>query len=206
MERVLTGAFAPGARIDVNEIAAADGVSPTPVRNALNRLVGAGLLVSHSNEGFFAPLITEQDLRDLYEASAALLSLAISRRAIARSPPAPVPSDGAQSGLTFEQRTDAAFRRIMLSCGNMKLCGAFAHISLRLTPARLLEGEWIANRNGELGRIVKAYDAGDLSRLDQLITNYHRRRIRFAPKIVARLQGAMASAFIDDARVADRDD
>ena len=181
--RILAGAFAPGARIDVNEIAAADGVSPTPVRNALNRLVGAGLLVSHSNEGFFAPLVAEQDLRELYDSSGALLGLAIARAASARRPSKLVPGGGVESAI--EQRTGAAFQDVMGLCANTRLFIAFADISFRLGPFRLQEGEFIRNRTAELGRILKAFEAPDYSELDRLIGAYHRRRIRLAPKILA---------------------
>lgn len=192
MDRVLAGAFAPGARIDVNEIAAADGVSPTPVRNALNRLVGAGLLVSQSNEGFFAPHRTEQDVRDLYDSSAALLGLAIARAASARSPLKPAPINSAHANGAIEQRTEAAFRDIMCLCANMRLRAALADIALRLRPVRVHESDVIVNGDTELRRIIRAYEAPDFTKLDRLIGAYHRRRIRLAPKILARMQNCEA--------------
>ncbi|MEQ8179157.1 MAG: GntR family transcriptional regulator [Amphiplicatus sp.] len=188
MNRVLAGGFSPGARIDVNEIAAVDGVSPTPVRNALNRLVGAGLLVSHSNEGFFAPILSEQDLRDLYDSSGALLGLAIARGANARPPPKPAAVDHAYADETIERRAEEAFRDIMRLCGNAMLCAALADISLRLRPARVRESDVIVNLGAELRRILRAYEAADFTELDRLIGAYHRRRIRLAPKIHAQMR------------------
>lgn len=188
MERVLAGAFSPGARIDVNEIAAADGVSPTPVRNALNRLVGAGLVVSHSNEGFFAPILSEQDLRELYDSSAALLGLAIARAANARPPPKYASVDSAHSDGAIEQRTEAAFRYIMRFCANTQLCAAQDDIALRLRPVRVHESEVIVNGNAELRRILRAYEALDYTELDRLIGAYHRRRIRLASELLAKMQ------------------
>lgn len=188
MDRVLAGAFAPGARIDVNEIAAADGVSPTPVRNALNRLVGAGLIVSQSNEGFSTPHRTEQDVRDLYDSSAALLGLAIARAANARPPPKPAPVSSAHANGAIEKRTEAAFRDIMYLCVNTRLRGALAHIALQLRPVRVHESDVIVNGDAELRGILRAYEALDFTELDRLIGAYHRRRIRLAPKILARMQ------------------
>lgn len=199
-ERVLSGAIPPGARVDANEIAAADGISPTPVRNALNRLVGAGLLVSHSNEGFFVPYCTEQDLRDLYDSSAALLGLAIARSANARTLSKTVPAQDAIADGSIELRTETAFRQIMSLCANRRLCGALADISLRLRPVRLLEGEWIANRDAELRRILHAFEAPDLSELNRLINAYYGRRIRLAPRIIARMQDRETLFAIDGAR------
>ncbi len=184
-ERVSSGAFAPGARIDVNEIAAADGVSPTPVRNALNRLVGAGLLVSHSNEGFFAPLITEQGLRHLYDAHGALLGLAVARAAGARSPPKPRPIEAKDRDASIEQRTAAAFNAVMALSSNDRLCAALSDIALRLRVFRLHEDEAIANRQAELRRIENAYMVADFPELAHLAGAYHRRRIRLASQILA---------------------
>lgn len=188
MNRVLAGGFSPGARIDVNEIAAVDGVSPTPVRNALNRLVGAGLLVSHSNEGFFAPILSEQDLRDLYDSSAALLKLAVSRAANARPPPKSAPIIGAHADGAIEQRTEAAFRDIMQLCANTQLCAALDDIALRLRPVRVHESGVIVNGNAELRRILQANEALDFIELDRLIGAYHRRRIRLASELLAKMQ------------------
>ncbi len=179
MERVLAGAFSPGARIDVNEIAAADGVSPTPVRNALNRLVGAGLLVSHSNEGFFAPILSEQYVRELYDSSAALLGFAIARAANVRPPPKSAPISRARADGAIEQRTEAAFRDIMQLCANTQLCAALDDIA---------ESGVIVNGAAELRRILRVYEAFDLTELDRLIGAYHRRRIRLASELLAKMQ------------------
>jgi DNA-binding transcriptional regulator YhcF (GntR family) len=187
MERVLSGAIPPGTRIEANEIAAVDGVSPTPVRNALNRLAGAGFILSHSNEGFFAPLLSEQELRDLYDSCSALLSLAITRAANARTP-STIDSQNVPSDTGVELKTELAFRDIMALCGNKRLSGALADASLHLRPIRRLEGEWISNRDSELRRILRAFAALDLSELDRLVNAYHRRRIRLVAKIVARMQ------------------
>lgn len=188
MDRILAGAFAPGDRIDVNEIAAADGVSPTPVRNALYRLAGAGLLVSHSNEGFFVPHCSEQDLRDLYDGSSALLGIAIGKASHARTPPKRTALNPVRADESIEVRTEAALGEIMFLCANRRLCGAFADIALRLRPFRPLEEDWIANREAELRRILRAYETFEFSALDRLIDAYHRRRIRLVARIIARRQ------------------
>lgn len=204
MERVLSGAFAPGDRIDVNEIAAADGVSPTPVRNALYRLAGAGLLVSHSNEGFFVPHCSEQDLRDLYDGSSALLGIAIGRASHARAPPKREGLNAVRADECVEIRTEDAFREIMFLCANRRLCGAFADVALRLRPFRPLEEEWIANREAELRRILQAYETFEFSELGRLIDAYHRRRIRLAARIIARRQDRETRTAGDGAYVAGR--
>lgn len=186
-ERILSGAFAPGARIDANELAAADRVSPTPVRHALNRLVGDGLLVAHSNEGFHVPPFAEEDLRNLYDCCAAFMTLAIARAASARRRPRPAPIKQAGDGADIALRTEHVFVAVMSFCPNRRLREFFADASLRLRPARLLEGRWIADRDAELARIAAAHEARDLDALSRLIAAYHRRRFRHVAKIIARM-------------------
>jgi len=199
LERVLSCAFAPGERIDVNEIAAADGVSPTPVRNALYRLAGAGLLVSHSNEGFFAPRWLEGDVRDFYDCSSALLGVAVARAPNAKTRSTFPAIHNADGDECVELRTEFAFREIMLFCANRRLCAMFADVRIRLRPFRLLEREWIANREAELRRIMDAHETADFTELGRLIDVYHRRRIRFAPKLVSQMYDGAALPVVDGA-------
>lgn len=56
----------PGAQIRVDETAKLYGSSPTPVREALWRLAGERLVVESRRRGFFVPLPSADDLRQLY--------------------------------------------------------------------------------------------------------------------------------------------
>src|SRR5215218_6524921 len=49
---VLSGELAPGTRLGQVELAGRLGISRTPVREALRRLGGEGLVEGHSNHGF----------------------------------------------------------------------------------------------------------------------------------------------------------
>ncbi len=73
----------PATRINEARMAAELGVSRTPLREALNRLVAEGFLTFQSNHGFFCRALEPQQLLDLYEARAAIecegLRLAIMR-------------------------------------------------------------------------------------------------------------------------------
>ena len=60
-----SGRYAPGQRIDPATLAAEFHTSPTPVRFALYRLVGEGLVADHARSGLHVPLLTELALRDL---------------------------------------------------------------------------------------------------------------------------------------------
>ena len=64
---ILTGRYTPGARIDPSTLANEFKISPTPVRFALYRLVGEGVIEDHAREGFHVPSVTEMSLRELYK-------------------------------------------------------------------------------------------------------------------------------------------
>ena len=76
-ERIGEGAVAPGARIAVNETADALGLSATPVREALARLAGEGLLEDRRGQGFFVRILSAADIADLYRLSLAHLLIAL---------------------------------------------------------------------------------------------------------------------------------
>src|SRR3546814_19829497 len=61
-----SGRYVPGERLDPATIAEEFHTSATPVRFALYRLVGEGLIADHARSGLYVPLFTEVALRDLY--------------------------------------------------------------------------------------------------------------------------------------------
>ena len=64
--RISTGRIKPGQRLIENSVAAALGISRTPVREALALLAKDGLLVP-TTRGFVLPSFTERDVAEIYE-------------------------------------------------------------------------------------------------------------------------------------------
>src|SRR3546814_460371 len=71
-----SGRYVPGERLDPATIAEEFHTSATPVRFALYRLVGEGLIADHARSGLYVPLFTEVALRDLYDWMRRLLLMA----------------------------------------------------------------------------------------------------------------------------------
>jgi DNA-binding GntR family transcriptional regulator len=71
-EALMGGAFSPGQKITIRTIAAALGVSPTPARDALGRLVAERALESGPNRTVFVPRLTVPRLREIYRLRFAL--------------------------------------------------------------------------------------------------------------------------------------
>lgn len=66
--------FKPDSRLNEGALAKELNISRTPLREALNRLVAEGYIVSRSGKGFFCRSLSPNEIMDLYEARAAIES------------------------------------------------------------------------------------------------------------------------------------
>jgi DNA-binding GntR family transcriptional regulator len=80
-EKLMRGAFAPGQKLKLAELAKAFGVSAMPVREALNRLTAERALESLPNRTVRVPALSREALQELKEARFAIEGLAVSRAA-----------------------------------------------------------------------------------------------------------------------------
>lgn len=64
---ILSGELLPGARLRAEHLAAQWGVSPTPLREALQRLAGEGWVVIEPQRGARVASIDAREARELYE-------------------------------------------------------------------------------------------------------------------------------------------
>jgi DNA-binding GntR family transcriptional regulator len=71
-ERIIDGSFAAGAHVNEAHLAARLDVSRGPVREAVQRLVQEGLLVSHRNRGTSVIDLGPADVADIYHARTAV--------------------------------------------------------------------------------------------------------------------------------------
>jgi DNA-binding GntR family transcriptional regulator len=71
-ERIITGSYAPSARITEQEISDSVGVSRTPAREALRRLQAEGLVRVVPNQGALVTDWTEADIEEIFELRAML--------------------------------------------------------------------------------------------------------------------------------------
>jgi DNA-binding GntR family transcriptional regulator len=76
---IIEGVLPPGSQLNEVELAAAFGVSRGPVREAMQRLIQEGLLRSEPHRGVFVPVMTAEDVDDIYLAREALETAAVKR-------------------------------------------------------------------------------------------------------------------------------
>lgn len=80
-ERIIRGVYPAASRITEQEVAAAAGVSRTPVREALRRLHAEGLLEFIPHQGAIVTEWTSEDREDVFELRALLESYGVARAA-----------------------------------------------------------------------------------------------------------------------------
>lgn len=179
------GRYVPGERIDPNALAEEFSTSPTPVLCALHRLVGEGMITDHAREGGFqVPLTTELMLRDLYDWMQRLLVMACD---IGFSPGAgndDAPRIPEQDG-DIVLLTRELFDEIARATGHHCLYQAVRHTNDRLGPVRHAKQTLLTNAPGELAVLSRYWLKRDLKNLKAALIDYHDRRKRLVPHIVA---------------------
>jgi DNA-binding GntR family transcriptional regulator len=69
---IVSGAYRPGAHLTAQGLAAASGISRTPVREAMRRLHAEGLIRFIPNRGAFVTSLDERDILKIYDLRVAL--------------------------------------------------------------------------------------------------------------------------------------
>ena len=81
-----SGQYVPGEKIKIRALAEFEKMSPTPVREALYRLVSDGVLEAEANRSPRVPLMTGEQVRELCDIRLALEGLAAERAALHSTP------------------------------------------------------------------------------------------------------------------------
>src|SRR5690606_38057314 len=178
-----SGRFVPGQRIDPAAIAEEFRTSATPVRFALYRLVGEGLIVDHARSGLHVPLFTELALRDQYDWMRRLLLMACGIGIHAPRTRLDVIAPGEETArLTWQ-----FFDQIGRATGHRSLHQAVKRANDQLAPIRGTGREQVDHASEELSTMIRYWQEDDTHSLTSALDAYHERRIRLVPQIVASL-------------------
>lgn len=99
-DRIVDGSFRPGEQINEAQVASQLSVSRGPVREALQRLVQEGLLISKPNRGVFVRELTGTDVAEIY-AAREVIECAAAEVIVARSS-----ADRSKTGAELEAIVD----------------------------------------------------------------------------------------------------
>lgn len=180
------GRYTPGQRIDPATLASEFNTSPTPVRFALYRLVGEGLVTDRARNGLQVPLLNEVALRNLYDWMERLLLMACD---IGEAPtfqetgkPGLVTADGDLVKLTWQ-----LFDAIARATAHGSLHDAVKRTNDRLAPTRRAKQGLLKHTCEELSQLNQHWQARDIPALKSALRDYHERRKQLVPHIVALL-------------------
>lgn len=179
--RLLTGASPSGQRLEAVRLADEFGVSITPVRDALNRLVGERLVHSTPGDGFHVARFDETEFRTLLHWHHMLLFAALSHR---RGPFPRIEVPQGHDGIG--ERTALLFGAIAATAGNSELDWAMSNAAARLGSFRRYEGAALGDVEHELDAIEQLVGGALRGTVRRAIDHYHRRRADRAA-VIARL-------------------
>jgi len=179
--RLREGAFLPGSRIPASGLAAALRLSATPVREALSRLAGEGLVEERRNQGFFVRTLTGADVADLYRMALAQF-LIVAGRDRGRTAPRP---DGEAVAADPIRAVEEMFLARMAAAGSRALAQLHLTTSTQLGPIRRVEPMVFEDLAAEAGDLLAATD--DSAEFTQAVRRFHGRRIQAAEKLSSAL-------------------
>ncbi|WP_234085884.1 GntR family transcriptional regulator [Azonexus sp. R2A-61] len=173
-ERIVTGFYPPGTRLDEQELANAFGVSRTPVREALIQLSSAGLIEIRPRRGATVPEIGADRVCEMFEVMAELESMC-GRLAARRITPAEQmalieahmacrSARDANAPDTYYQLNEVFHLRIYEASHNTFLLEQTSALHRRLRPYRRLQlrvRNRMSNSFDEHQAIVDAIGKGD---------------------------------------------
>jgi DNA-binding GntR family transcriptional regulator len=170
-QRLVRRELGPGEKVSLHELAAALGVSRSPVHHALTRLVAEGLLTVKSRRGYYVTALTEAAVAEGYEVRLAL-ELQAAETAVGR-----VGRDDVRRFRELHETTiaavshtewdtaNAAFHEYQVDlAANTLLSRFYRELSVNLMMQVIRGGKLEAGSNlpTEHGAIVDAFEAGDL--------------------------------------------
>lgn len=171
--RIVRGVWLPGARLEATRIADDLGVSMTPVRDCLNRLVGEGLAELQYGHGFCVARMSEQDLRDLLALNLTLLL------SVCGSPLVPLPALLPVGASDSAARTAQLFEELAAASGNRELLDRVRWLNDRLHVVRMNDEAILGEVAVELADL-EAGAATATGELSSRLVRYHVRRQREA--------------------------
>ncbi|WP_433949910.1 GntR family transcriptional regulator [Brevundimonas bullata] len=194
-ERIHSGILPGAAPVIVQDEAARLRLSTTPVREALARLSGEGLVERAASGGYVTLRLDASAARDRYAMQAHYVRIAVDANAQALGalrPPAP--PFAAEAPLAA---VDRLFAAIVCSAGNQVLWEAYRKVSGQLDLVRRVEGVLFDDLAVEATSLYAAYADAASPRFALALDRYHERRISAAGALAALVVGGVQTGPVE---------
>ena len=182
-ELLARGEIAPGAAVSIADVAARFRVSVTPVREALARLAGEGVLRSTRRLGYERPAPGGEELAELYAFREMLLLAAVRSARPGRVETAALAARG----------TAEIFDAWIALAANGPLAQAYASTVLKLAPATAAKPAVLGDLAREAEALLAATEGSGVDRLEATVRAHHARRSAAAARIAAHLRFAVST-------------
>jgi DNA-binding transcriptional MocR family regulator len=182
-EQLGSGRYSSGEHLEPAALADDLCASITPVRDALHRLVGEGLVEAPRGDGFRTPMVTEVGLRHLYRWNAMVLDAAARAGGSRGVEPAQLPPER-DDRVTV---TEYLFLTVARISANAEHVATTARLNDRLRPIRRVELELLAEVDTELDALMATLLDQQAGALRRPLAAYHRRRERIVADIVQKM-------------------
>jgi DNA-binding GntR family transcriptional regulator len=190
-QRLVRQIYKPGERLLIDQIAHELGCSHTPIREALGRLQGEGLVSYRRHQGYHVTPLSDRELYEILDCRMMIETFAVQQTGVitdelvghletlhARY------CDTAAQKRYFEQNAaDREFHEaIVAASGNALLLRLFRSMNSHMRTMRLLNiGEWLSRNfedtRGEHARILDAFQRRDKDQAAQTVAE-HLRSVR----------------------------
>lgn len=199
-ERLLSGALVGGSPVIVQDEAERLRLSTTPVREALARLSGEGLVERAPAGGYVARRLDATTARELYAMHGHYVRIALELNFRALGP-IRLPAPGFEAGRPVVA-VDRLFAIVVCAAGNEVLWEAYRKVAGRLDLLRRLEPHLFDDLSEEAAGLYAAWAQEAASGFEAASARYHDRRIGASGALAAL---ALASARTGSERPAARE-
>lgn len=180
------GRFGWGEALAAANLAKELQLSPTPVREALARLAGEGVLEHRPGRGYFAPSPTPSDIVQLYNLHLRLVSWALDRAGPAGEAPEAARTVASEDVIWWP--VEALYGAIVLAAGDDVLTWTYRRISTRLRPIRVVEAVVQPADAVQIAHQERLFARGRIAELRPEVDAYHHGRIAAAQAVFAMMR------------------
>jgi DNA-binding GntR family transcriptional regulator len=171
-EVLAAGLYRPGDRIELKALSSRLGVSVTPLREVLSRLVGRDIVTERRSEGYYLARLDAHDIADLYK----LHHICI-ERAIAVPPAHDVDLDDGPADMW------KLFDALVAASGDRILAGVRRYLDERLMLIRRYELHLLGNEQQTMQRLRSAVSRHDADAMRSEVATFHSKRTEIASDI-----------------------
>jgi hypothetical protein len=185
--RLRSGDAPPGAMLNIQALSEELQTSPTPVREALAYLAGAGVVEARPGLGYVAAEADPDTVRSLYELHGLLVDASLGSDA-------PGPWVRTEPGISEDpvELAEALFGQIVRESGRPAWFAWMARLADRLAPLRRIELVALPGLEADLRELMRLHRAGERSALRAACAAHHLRRIEAAGRLSAHLRAAQS--------------